>query len=258
MESSDQGPGIEVALEALTQRFGYIFSDSTFLIHALTHRSCSIQENVKSADETLMPVLPVQEHNERLEFLGDAVLDLLISNMLYHYYPEVAEGRLSQWRSTLVNTHSLGKIAKDFDVGALIHLGRGEEMSGGRCKSSILGNTLEAIIGAIFLDGGFNAVQQVVHHIFAPLVAQLEPSGVGKDYKSLLQEHLQAQGIALPTYQVVTIEGAPHERLFSVACQVDFSSTPFSGQGRTKREAEQEAARNALAELKFLLDIEKT
>ncbi len=226
----------------------YSFKDINLLQHALTHRSVA-QDGLEGGVEGETPSFgefaePLQ-HNERLEFLGDAVLDLAISTLLYRRYPEAREGESTFWRASLVNTRALSLIGRELQLGDWLRLGRGEVMSGGREKSSILGNSLEAVLGAVFLDGGWVGVEAVVLRLFDSRLDRFSDNGWGKDFKTALQERLQGEGLSLPSYGLVVVSGAPHERQFSVECRVD-ERISGRGVGRTKRLAEQEAAREAL------------
>ncbi|MEO5348297.1 MAG: ribonuclease III [Magnetococcus sp. YQC-3] len=256
------------SLEMFQQHLGYQFANLDILCQALTHRSY-LQNGPHAAEpapfaysdgpppspdaadgEARASSLPCERagHNERLEFLGDAVLGLAISDLLFRQYPEQMEGSLSHRRSSLVNIHALARIAHTHHLGEVLHMGRGELLSGGRSKNSLLGNALEAIIGAIYLDGGYQAAYEVVKRLFADALTDCQPGQWEKDYKSLLQERLQGAGLALPDYPVVAMEGAPHERLFQIACVVTdggVGDAPLSrvGFGRSKRSAEQSAAK---------------
>ena len=234
-------------LETLQQQLGYQFSHVELLHQALTHRSC-LQD---SGEERLndQPIV----NNERLEFLGDAVLELAISDLLFHHYPEQPEGVLSHWRSALVNTRNLSRIGHDHNLGSFLKMGRGEALSGGRHKTSLLGNAIEALLGAIYLDGGYAGAFQVIQRIFIPFLHEFQPGDWEKDYKSLLQERQQGAGLALPDYQVVTVLGMPHEREFQISCRINNGEGKFPltsvGIGRSKRMAEQSAAKEILAKL---------
>ncbi|MBF0270810.1 MAG: ribonuclease III [Magnetococcales bacterium] len=221
-------------------RFDHTFADLSLLRLALTHRSVAQDEpegsRVAGDDEEL------PGHNERLEFLGDAVLDLAVSELLYHRFPDSPEGELSHWRASLVNTGALGAMGQELGLGARLRLGRGEALSGGREKPSILGNCIEAILGAVFLDGGWPAVERVAKRLFGPRMDRFSPGGECKDFKTALQERLQATGRPLPRYELVELSGAPHERLFRVDCRVE-ERIRGRGEGPSKRRAEQEAAR---------------
>lgn len=231
----------ESMLEWSRCHLDYEFSDISLLRQALTHRSVA-QDELEGAG--LKDVVELSKHNERLEFLGDAVLDLAVSHWLYHRFPEAAEGELSSWRSSLVNTRALSLMGRELELAPWLRLGRGEEMSGGRDKSSILGNSLEAIVGAVFLDGGWPGVVTVTQRLFGVRFDQFLVNGFGKDFKTALQERLQGAKQPLPSY-ILEVSGAPHERRFCVECRVN---EEISGRGeeRTKRLAEQEAAHDAL------------
>ncbi|MBF0620404.1 MAG: ribonuclease III [Magnetococcales bacterium] len=248
VDSSDE-KSIELA-DWFFEQFSYRFSDPNLLLQALTHRSFPAP---KIDEESVVD--PAVWHNERLEFLGDAVLNLAISEILYLRFPEAPEGELSHFRSTLVNTRSLGSFGKQWQFGKYLRLGRGEDMSGGREKVSILSDCVEAILGAVHLDGGFAEASLVIKKIFLPQIEMLKSGQLGKDYKSMLQECLQAEGRTLPNYKVEDVSGAPHERTFTVSCKVDGEMDVGVGKGRSKRNAEQNAAHAMLAEL-TLLDTE--
>lgn len=242
----------DTSMEVLQQHLGYQFNAPDILCRALTHRSY-LQDGPNSTEST--PTLTDRTgHNERLEFLGDAVLGLAISDLLFQRYPEQPEGALSHWRSALVNTQSLARIAHTHHLGRFLHMGRGELLSGGRSKASLLGNTVEALLGAIYLDGGYTAAYTVIRRLFAEALATCRPGQWEKDYKSMLQEQLQGVGLPLPDYRVVAMEGAPHERIFQIACEVNregVDAGPLSriGFGRSKRTAEQSAAQAVFAAL---------
>ncbi|MBF0183349.1 MAG: ribonuclease III [Magnetococcales bacterium] len=230
-------------LNGLQQQLGYPFREESILGLALTHRSY-LQDKLPNAAEL---AAERQLHNERLEFLGDAVLELVISDLLFHLFPDQAEGQLSHWRSLLVNTHSLANMAQQLQLGRLLRMGRGERQSGGEEKSSVLGNAVEALLGAIYLDGGYQAVARVIEQLFAQQLQQCRSGQRDKDYKSLLQERLQGEGLPLPDYQLQQMDGPAHERVFQVACVVQWpkiGSQPLRhlGSGRSKRRAEQAAA----------------
>ncbi|MBF0182085.1 MAG: ribonuclease III [Magnetococcales bacterium] len=209
----------------------YAFGEIALLQLALTHRS--VAQDGMSA------------HNERLEFLGDAVLNLAVAQLLYHRFPEEMEGEMSHRRAMLVNTAALGRIGGELGLGARLRLGRGEARSGGRDKPSILGNSLEAVLGAVFLDGGWPGVERVTRRLLAPSLERLVEKTPSRDGKTVLQEWLQARGEFLPEYRLEEVGGVAHERLFRVACRVNPRVTG-RGAGRTKRQAEQKAASEAL------------
>jgi len=217
----------EVDLVSLEKALGRVFVDRGLLRLALTHRSCP------------------PPHNERLEFLGDSMLDLATADLLYTAFPDAREGDLSQWRAALVNTVSLARLARGLGLGAVMELAKGERLSGGEEKDSILANALEAVLGAVYLDGGYAAAFGAVNVLLGPLIGEIRPGHSEKDFKTLLQELLQGRGLPLPDYRVAHESGPAHERLFHVACQTP-EMAPTEGVGRSKRAAEQNAARAAL------------
>ncbi|MBF0625452.1 MAG: ribonuclease III [Magnetococcales bacterium] len=220
----------------LMARIGYRFRDPELLAQALRHRSCQV---TPAAGQ---PPLP---HNERLEFLGDAILDLLVSAMLFVRFPEAREGQLSRWRAALVKTSALARVARDVNLGDYLSMGRGEALSGGRLKKSLLGDALEALVGAVYLDGGHAAARAVVETLFAHLVAAIDPGEGAKDYKTALQERLQSLGLPLPHYRLLAVAGPEHQRFFTVVCRA--AGQPDSqGAGTSKKRAEVEAARAML------------
>jgi len=209
------------------QRFHYRFKDDILLQTALTHRS-------HSAD-----------NNERLEFLGDAALDLVISELLYQSYSKQTEGSLSRMRSSLVKGNTLAELAKELDVGDYLILGKGENTSGGRERLSLLSDALEAMIGAIFLDGGYVAVKNVIIKIFDSRIQALDPKSEHKDHKSILQEKLQGEKQGLPVYSLVRSIG-DHNKTFVVECSIKSGEIVTQASGKTLRVAEQKAASKAL------------
>ena len=209
------------------QRFHYRFKDDILLQTALTHRS-------HSAD-----------NNERLEFLGDAALDLVISEFLYQSYSKQTEGSLSRMRSSLVKGNTLAELAKELDVGDYLILGKGENTSGGRERLSLLSDALEAMIGAIFLDGGYVAVKNVIIKIFDSRIQALDPKSEHKDHKSILQEKLQGVKQGLPVYTLVRSVG-DHNKTFVVECSIKSGEIVTQASGKTLRVAEQKAASKAL------------
>ena len=212
------------------QRFHYHFKDDVLLQTALTHRSHSAN------------------NNERLEFLGDAVLDLVISELLYQFYSEQTEGSLSRMRSSLVKGDTLAALAKELDLGDYLVLGKGEKISGGRERLSILSNGLEAVIGAIFLDGGYLETKNVIIKIFAARIQVLDPKSEHKDHKSILQEKLQSMKQQLPEYSLICSEGN-HNKSFIVQCSIKSGEIVTQASGQTLRIAEQKAASKALEEI---------
>jgi len=215
-------------VDALTPSLlGHPFRDPALLRQALTHRSHSAP------------------HNERLEFLGDAVLNCTVAALLYERFPHLAEGDLSRLRASLVNQETLSRIAASLELGARLRLGEGELKSGGARRPSILADALEAVVGAIFLDGGFEPAARAVGETFASLLLQLDPGTLGKDPKTQLQEYLQGRRLSLPQYNVVSVRGEAHEQQFQVECLVPELDIRTLGDGSSRRGAEQSAARRA-------------
>ena len=214
-------------LEGFCRRIGYSFSDPELLRQALTHRSYGAT------------------HNERLEYLGDSVVNCVIALELYHKFPRLSEGELSRLRASLVNQHSLSAVAQNFSFGEQILLGEGEVKSGGSRRPSILADALEAVVGAAFLDGGFDAARSVVRMLFTAALATVDPETTGKDPKTLLQEYLQSRRMALPQYAVVATRGEAHEHVFQVECVIPELDIRSLGEGSSRRHAEQNAARQA-------------
>ncbi|HAP04300.1 MAG TPA: ribonuclease III [Methylophilaceae bacterium] len=205
----------------------YTFHDPSLMIMALTHRSFSSQ------------------HNERLEFLGDSVLSFLIANELYKRFPRIDEGDLSRLRAQLVKESSLSHIALSIGLGDFIRLGEGELKSAGWRRPSILADTFESIIGAIYLDGGIESAQQFVLRFFDMQLNEIDPKLIQKDAKTLLQELLQSKKSDLPIYTVVSIEGEAHSQTFTIECLIKKSNIKTQGVGNSRRIAEQEAASKA-------------
>jgi ribonuclease III len=218
--------------DELSQKLKYEFQQTKFLKIALTHRSKG------------------GEHNERLEFLGDAVVNFVIAEILYQQFPKATEGELSRWRATLVNRDTLADLAKEFDLGRYLYLGPGELRSGGSERQSILSCAMEAIIGAVYLDGGFEAARDKINDWYEPLLQSLSSASSHKDPKTLLQEFLQSRRLPLPIYTVETIEGEAHQQLFTVSCQVDGMGEKTFGKGTSRRRGEQNAALAMLGMLK--------
>jgi len=218
--------------DALCRQLGYCFASAELLRQALTHRSYG------------------GSNNERLEFLGDSVLNCVTATRLYQLYGKVAEGDLSRMRAHLVKEATLSDIATALKLGDYLLLGEGELKSGGFRRPSILADGLEAIIGAIYLDGGFVEAERIINRLYEPLVKTLDPKTLGKDPKTLLQEYLQGRKIALPQYNVITITGEAHEQHFEVECIIPGLHIRAMGQGGSRRSAEQAAADNILQGLK--------
>ena len=225
---------------SLEEKLGYRFRDPALLLTALIHRSYQGER----------PEGLAYRDNEILEFLGDAVLDLAISQMLViRYGDSYREGDLSRMRAYLVNEERLSRVASQLGLGESLLLGRGEELTGGRQKPSILAGALEAVIGAIFLDGGYEPAYSLIKRLFSRLVGQAARLGLRADYKSLLQELTQALEKAAPSYEVEASQGPDHAKVFTVV--VKLKGRPLArGRGRSKTEAEQEAAKKALRLLK--------
>ncbi len=206
---------------------GHRFADLELLRRALTHRSYSAS------------------HNERLEYLGDSVVNCVVALELYHKFPGLPEGELSRLRANLVNQQSLAASARQFAFGERLRLGEGELRSGGARRPSILADAVEAVIGAAFLDGGFEAARRVVQVLLGDALDAIDPATLGKDPKTLLQEYLQARRIPLPQYSVVGTRGEAHEQQFRVECVISDLNIRSLGEGTSRRSAEQEAARQA-------------
>ena len=212
---------------ALQERLGYRFSDGGLLEQALTHRSRGT------------------ENNERLEFLGDGVLGCAIAEELYARFPGLAEGKLTRLRASLVREEALAEVAASVGLGAMLRFGEGEAAAGAR--PSILADALEAVFGAIFLDGGYPAARQAVLQLFSPLIARLDPERPAKDAKTRLQELLQGHHRPLPEYRVVSVGGEPHRQSFEVECRLADAERVTQGKGSSRQRAEQEAAAAMLA-----------
>jgi ribonuclease-3 len=200
--------------------------------HALTHRSYAYEQGG----------LPT---NERLEFLGDAVLGVVVTEHLFVTYPDLSEGQLAKLRAAVVNSRALADVARGLDLGSVIYLGRGEESTGGRDKSSILADTMEAVIGAVFLEHGIDAARTLVHRLFDPLMADVATRGAGLDWKTSLQEAASLAGLGVPVYEVVE-SGPDHAKSFQAMVIID-RQRYGPGAGRNKKEAEQNAAAIAFA-----------
>ena len=213
----------------LQRKLGYIFARASLLQQALTHRSHGTP------------------HNERIEFLGDSVLNCCVAHELYQRFDGLREGDLSRLRANLVRQETLAELAHELELGTYLRLGEGELKSGGFRRPSILADGVEALLGAVFLDGGFAAAQRVIHAMYESLLEHLDPVTLGKDPKTGLQELLQARKIPLPLYTVVATQGAAHNQMFQVECQIPQLAIRTTGFGSTRRIAEQEAAQLAFA-----------
>ena len=211
--------------DTLQRRIGHCFADAGLLKRALTHRSFGA------------------EHNERLEFLGDAVLSLAISSLLYEHFSGSDEGDLTRVRAHLVREDSLHRVALQLALPAVLHLGEGEARGGGAQRPSILADALEALIGAVFQDGGFKAALAMVERLFGEIIATTDKGDWSKDAKTELQEWLQARHLPIPVYRIVATRGQAHAQTFEVECAVAALGLEKSGEGRSRRIAEQEAAR---------------
>lgn len=214
--------------DEISRKLNYHFTDQRLLKTALTHRSSQ------------------DENNERMEFLGDSIVNFIIAEALYQQFPRSQEGELSRWRATLINRDTLADLARGFDMGRYMHLGPGELKSGGSGRQSILSCAMEAIIGAIYLDGGFAVVRDCIMRWYEPLLSNLSNAASHKDPKTVLQEYLQGMRKPLPTYSVELVEGEAHQQLFVVSCQIADSTEKVVGKGTSRRRAEQDAAENMI------------
>jgi ribonuclease III len=215
-------------LTLLQTRLGHTFKDGALLQQALTHRSHS------------------SLHNERLEFLGDSILNCVIASLLFERYTRIDEGDLSRLRANLVKQQSLYEIAQRLELSHFLRLGEGELKSGGFRRPSILADTLEALFGAVFLDAGFDAARKVIRSLYIPILDSVDPKTLGKDAKTLLQEFLQGKKMALPQYNVVATHGAAHNQEFEIECLVPKLDIQVFGTGGSRRAGEQAAAKLAL------------
>ncbi len=221
-------------LENLARRLGHGFADLGWLHAALCHSSY-VHEHPEEESGS----------NERLEYLGDAVLELVITELLYHRFPQASEGQLSKARSGVVNESRLAATARELDLGSHLLLGRGEESQSGHEKPSILADALEAVVAAIYLDGGLEAARGVIHGLLEPVAEQSILRAPKKDYKTRLQERVQEALHITPRYRLVGAEGPDHQKLFQVALEID-GQTICTGSGHSKKEAEQAAAQQGL------------
>ncbi|TMG87450.1 MAG: ribonuclease III [Betaproteobacteria bacterium] len=213
--------------DAPAAALGHLFHRPELLRQALTHRSFAA------------------EHNERLEFIGDGVLNCAIALMLYERFPQMPEGDLSRMRSSLVNRDTLYRHAAALDLGASIRLGEGELKGGGAARPSILADALEALFGAIFLDGGFGAASAAIERVYAADISDADTEGIAKDPKTRLQEWLQAKRLPVPEYAIVQIHGEAHLQTFEVVCSISALGVAATGTGGSRRAAEQAAAARA-------------
>ncbi|WP_157670407.1 ribonuclease III [Chitinibacter sp. GC72] len=219
--------------ERLQKALGYIFSEPKLLKQALTHRSFS------------------STHNERLEFVGDGILNALVARRLYQVFPQFSEGDLSRLRAHFVRQDSLAVIATELQLGDYLTLGEGELKSGGHRRPSILADALEAVLGAIWLDGGFDEAAKVVEKLFATRIAEVNPLDAMKDAKTSLQEWLQARKLALPQYEVLRQIGESPDQIFEVSCTCVELKVATKAEGTSRRAAEQEAAGRLLHQLRL-------
>lgn len=217
--------------QRLESSLGHRFQRRELYAQALTHRSYSAT------------------NNERLEFLGDSVLNCVVGLMLFTRFPDLQEGQLSRLRANLVNQQSLCDIARGLDLGGYLYLGEGELRSGGADRPSILADALESLFGAVMLDAGFEAARAVVERLFGGVVDEIDPVTHGKDAKTLLQEWLQARRKGLPNYHLVGVSGQAHAQVFTVECRIDELGVCTRGTGGNRKTAEQEAAQLAYARL---------
>ena len=218
-------------MTTIEERLGYAFRDPALLARALTHRS-------HNAD-----------HNERLEFVGDAVLNCVIAVELFRRFPQLPEGDLSRIRANLVNRDSLLIRAQDLQLAGQVRLGDGEIRSGGASRPSILSDATEALFGAVFIDGGFESARLVIERCYGEAIDAVDPNESGKDPKTRLQEWLQAKGMPLPEYSIAGIDGQAHRQSFTVLCRIEALTLEKNGRGSSRRAAEQDAAGAVLAEI---------
>lgn len=217
--------------QALQHKLGHQFAQQALLEQALTHRSFGIP------------------HNERLEFLGDSVLNCAVARLIFNRYEAMPEGDLSRLRANLVNQAVLAEVAATLALGALLRLGEGELKTGGSTRPSILADAVEALLGAVFLDAGFERAQAVIESLFSARIDNLSREAPAKDAKTALQEWLQARRLPLPRYTILKIDGEAHRQIFSVRCEVESERISATGTGYSRRAAEQDAAAQAYAVL---------
>ncbi|URJ24831.1 ribonuclease III [Candidatus Blochmanniella camponoti] len=217
-------------VNTLQEKLGYIFNRYDLLLQALTHRSSSNQ------------------HNERLEFLGDAILSYVIANLLYHRFPHISEGDMSRMRANLVRKNTLATLAREFNLGDYLQLGQGELKSGGYQRESILANTIEALIGGIFLDSNIQTIEILIINWYKIRIDHMDPYAYDKqkDPKTRLQEYMQHRRLPLPVYWINQIIGEAHNQTFTINCQVSELTQPIIGCGSSRRRAEQNAAKKVL------------
>ena len=216
----------------LEAALGHRFARPELQRQALTHRSFG------------------SPNNERLEFLGDSILNCVVAATLFRHFPGLKEGELSRLRASLVRQESLAEIARNIGLGDLLYLGEGELKSGGAARPSILADALEAIFGAIYIDAGFEACRSVIERLYGPAMARIDPSEATKDPKTALQEILQGRRLPLPRYELLATHGEAHAQEFEVECIIPDMHIRSTGKGGSRRIAEQQAARRAMAEIK--------
>ena len=217
-----------IPFEGLMQRIGYRFNQPALLRQAMTHRSYGLP------------------NNERLEFVGDSILNYTVARMLFDQFPALSEGALSRLRANLVNQSTLAEIATQLELGGVLKLGEGELKSGGSQRPSILADAVEALFAAVCFDRDFAAAEQVVRKVYQPRIAAIDPTRHAKDAKTRLQEILQAHKYALPCYRIESMNGDPHDQVFHVLCELSDVGVQTQGQGTSRRLAEQRAAEAAL------------
>jgi ribonuclease III len=216
-------------LKILEKSIKYQFKDDSLLTLAMTHRSHS------------------GKNNERLEFLGDSILNFVVADLLFKKFNDLDEGDLSRLRSQLVKEEPLSKLGNGLKIGDFLNLGVGELKSSGWRRPSILADAFEALIGAIFIDGGMKSAYKFIEDSYVDLIEKINPKEIYKDPKTILQEFLQAQKIPLPSYEVINVEGEAHNQLFTVTCEISKFDVKAEGGGRSRKIAEQEAAKEAMA-----------
>ena len=221
----------KMQLERLQKKLGYQFANLDYLKQALTHRSAA------------------SHNNERLEFLGDSILNFAIGKALYEKFPKANEGELSRMRAALVKEQTLAIVARQFELGEYLKLGAGEMKSGGHRRDSILSDCVEAIIAAIYLDHSMDKALEQIYHWYRDLLTEMKPGEAQKDAKTRLQEFLQSRKLKLPVYEVVDIKGEAHNQTFKVSCQVEKLDEVIIGVGTSRRKAEQDAAEQVIQKL---------
>jgi len=239
LENSLENRAMEETPEELASRLNLPFKNMMLLRRSLTHRSY-INEHPESIED-----------NERLEFLGDAILDFMVGEWLYHRFPEMPEGDLTRMRSALVHTEQLAEFARQLDLGRGLRLGRGEVISGGRSRDALLCDEFEALVGALYLDAGLSSVEKFVYPLLESAAEDIIRNHKTEDPKSMLQEWAQAQGFETPAYITCNVDGPDHSREFEVKVIVNDNITA-TGRGRSKQSAEKSAARELLKMINFL------